>query len=282
MDKRFLTINLGLTLQRQTRSFGVSSRRKCLGQRSPLGFGLGTGRNIATVVVGLILCLASLGNAESIPAELPKPKIEHKEVMYKDLTGDGQEEKLVFSYSGPELIHLDVAFRIYQIDPQSKAEKEIFNEEWDTWDIYNDVHGPDYSIDKVKAYITDFFADMCFDYSKNKLCQTKCLGSLWCTEEEIRGQIRHPMQVKKLKEQMGKKEYEEWYEAVTQMKYWSDEYNKKIRSVKVDEKEVDKIFQEIFMEKDITCFSYEPYPELLEMFVWSSSQQRFISVGGCH
>jgi hypothetical protein len=132
----------------------------------------------------------------------PEPKIEHMETMYKDLTGDGVEEKLVFAYSGPLLELLDVSFRIYQIDPETKAEKEVFSQKWNTWTIYNDVHGPDYSIDKVKWYITNFFGRMCFDSSKNKRCQAKCLGSLWCREGEIKRSIAMTL--------MGQEEYRRW------------------------------------------------------------------------
>ena len=48
------------------RSFGVSSRRKRQGQHSPLGFGLGTGRNTAIWVLFLSMFLCNYCWAEGI------------------------------------------------------------------------------------------------------------------------------------------------------------------------------------------------------------------------
>lgn len=227
--------------------------------------------------------------------------IKHEEIIYKDLTGDGVEEKLVFAYSGPDIRLLDISFRIYQVDPKAKKETKIYCDKWKTEDIYDNPFDPDFSEDRFKRYLSGFFDNICYDSSKNNLCQGKCLGSLWCKEEEIKGMLEGVLRAEKLKKHMGEEKYIQWVESLSKtlqeviekknkdpdfdknykLPIWK-EFDKKVESMSVEREEVTAIFQEIFKEKDISCFVYKYDPEYREIWVWSPGLKKFISVGGCH
>ncbi len=229
-------------------------------------------RKISARVAVTISCLFLLGAAGP-----DKLRLEHSEVMYKDLTGDGVKEKLVFSYSGPELIHLDVSFRIYRIDPNTKEEKEIFSDAWNTWRIYTDSHGEDYSEAKVRDSITNFLGSLCFDTSSNKRCQFKCTYSLACSTEEIKEGIKFFLQQVEFEKIAGEKKSNTWKKSVP-----LSEYRKKMDSIAIEQQQVEQIYQEVFQNNKLPCFGYFSVGEDRQVYIWCPSLERFIPTGGCY
>ncbi len=224
--------------------------------------------NKTSSIILLLLCSPFL-----LGAARPTPNIKHNEVMYKDVTGDGRDEKLLFHYAGADYKSLNISFSIFKIGPEGKEEKKIFYKNWDPAELFK-YSNNNY---RIRMNMTDFLGGICLDYSKDKMCQTSyCLDKRKYTEKQIKKSIENTICWLKLRKKTGNKK--NLYQAIDFDRLDWDAMSKKFGPVTVTAPEIEQVFKELFVENDIPCFSYLPYAKLPKMYIWCPSLGVFISI----